>query len=120
MKNLFLVLVCVFGISITAYSQEKFTTDDLIGYWEPDRHSSQLVFWKDVNKNLQIVEFSTVDGSLLTLVSMKLVNETLVVKTINEEKNWTTENVFNFIDKKTLQCVVTGSGNGTIIYTKIK
>jgi hypothetical protein len=120
MKNLFLVLVCVLGTSTIAFCQEKFSTDDLIGYWEPDKHSSQLVFWKDVDKNLQMVEFSTDDGKLLTLVSMKLINESLVVKTISEEKNWTTECMYNFIDKKTLQCIVKGAVDGTIIYTKIK
>lgn len=120
MKNLFLFLVCVFGTSTIAFCQEKFSTDDLIGYWEPDKHSSQLVFWKDIDKNLQMVEFSTGDGALLKLVSMKLISESIVVKTISEEKNWTTESVYNFIDKKTLQCMVTGAVNGTITYTKVK
>ena len=120
MKKIFLVLVFAIGISAPTFCQEKFSTDDLIGYWEPDKHSSQLVFWKDVDKNLQMVEFSTGDGALLKLVSMKLINESIVVKTISEEKNWTTECVYNFIDKKTLQCKVTGVVNGTIIYSKIK
>ena len=121
MKNRIKIILLLVALNLTnTYSQEKFSTDDLIGYWEPDKHSSQLVFWKDVDKNLQMVEFCTDDGALLKLVSMKLINESIVVKTISEEKNWTTESVYNFIDKKTLQCMVTGAINGTIIYSKIK
>lgn len=120
MKKLFLVLVLALGLSMPAFCQDKFSIDDLIGYWEPDKHSSQIVFWRDVNKNLQMVEFDTIDGKLLTLVSMKLTDESLVVKTIAEDKKYETECVYNFIDLKTLQCIVKGPVNAKIIYTKIK
>jgi len=120
MKNLFLVLVCLLGVSTTVYCQEKFITDDLIGYWEPDQHATQLVIWRDVNSNLQMVEFSTVSGELLTLLSMKLINEELVVKSVFEEKNWNIESTFTFIDKNTLKCSIKGPIDGTVTYTKIK
>lgn len=120
MKNLFLALVFVLGAPTTAFCQEKFITEDLIGYWEPDKTSTRLVIWLDMNKNFQMVEFSTVSGDLLTLLSMKLINEELVVETVFEEKNWKTENTFTFIDKKTLRCVVKGPINDIVTYTKIK
>jgi hypothetical protein len=120
MKNLFLVLVCVLGVSTTVYCQDKFSTEDLIGYWEPDKSSTHLVIWMDINKNFQMVEFSTISCELLTLLSMKLINEELVVKTVFEEKNWKTESTFTFINKNTLQCIVKGPINETVIYTKIK
>ncbi|CAN1556557.1 hypothetical protein MCEGE10_02421 [Flavobacteriaceae bacterium] len=120
MKNLFLVLVCVLGKSTTFFCQEKFITEDLIGYWEPDKSSTHLVIWMDINKNFQMVEFSTISCELLTLLSMKLINEELVVKTVFEEKNWKTESTFTFVDKNTLQCIVKGPINDTVIYTKIK
>jgi hypothetical protein len=120
MKNLILVIVFVLAIQTTVFSQDKFTADDLIGYWEPDRHATQLVFWKDTFKNLQMVEFSTVDGALLTLLSMKLIDEKLVVKTISKEKNWKTESTYTFIDKNTLKCEVKGPVNAVVTYTKFK
>ena len=105
---------------LSTISFAQINTNDLIGYWEPDKHATQLVFWKDVNKNLQIVEFSTVDGALLTLLSMKLIDEKLVVKTVFKETNWKIESTYTFIDDKTLKCVVTGDGHGILIYTKKK
>ena len=120
MKNLFLVLVCLLGASTTTFCQEKFITEDLIGYWEPDKPSAHLVIWMNMNKNLQMVEFSTTNGELLTLLSMKLINEELVVETVFEEKKWKTKSTFTFIDKKTLQCIVKGPINEIVTYTKIK
>lgn len=120
MKNLLLVIAFVFVIQSNIFGQEKFTSDDLIGYWEPDRHATQLVFWRDTNKKLQMLEFSTVDGALLTLLSMKLIDEKLVVKNISAEKNWKTESTYTFIDKNTLKCEVKGPVNTIVTYTKFK
>jgi hypothetical protein len=119
MKKVFLITVFAL-LSFNAFSQEKFTTEDLIGYWEPDQHATQLVIWKDVNNNFQMVEFSTISGTPLTLLSMKLKENNLVVKTRFDEKNWAVECSFTFINKNTLQCTVKGPINGTVIYTKIK
>lgn len=119
MKKVFLIIViALFSLNINA--QEKFVTEDLIGYWEPSKHATQLVIWKDVNNNFQMVEFSTISGSRLKLLSMKLKNESLIIKTIFEEKEWITECSFTFINKDTLQCVVKGPINDTITYTKVK
>lgn len=117
-KSILVIVVCLFGLNV--FSQEKFTSDDLIGYWEPNEHATQLVIWKDIKNNLQIVEFSTISGTALRLLSMKIKNDSLVVKTIFDEKNWTTECTFTFIDKNTLQCLIKGPINGTTIYTKVK
>ena len=121
MKNRIKIILVLFALNLTnTYGQEKFITEDLIGYWEPDKSSTHLVIWMDINKNFQMVEFSTISCELLTLLSMKLINEELVVKTVFEEKNWKTESTFTFVDKNTLQCIVKGPINDTVIYTKIK
>lgn len=117
-KVFFVIMVALFSLNINA--QEKFTTEDLIGYWEPNESSAQLVIWNDVKGDLQMVEFSTTSGTPLRLLSMQLKNEVLVVKSIFDEKNWVTECSYTFIDKKTLQCSIKGPINTTIIYTKIK
>jgi hypothetical protein len=119
MKKVFLITVFVL-LSFNAKAQEKFVTEDLIGYWEPNKHATQLVIWKDVNNNFQMVEFSTISGIQLRLLSMKLKEDALVVKTVFDEKKWVTECTYVFIDKNTLQCTVKGNINDTVIYTKIK
>ena len=120
MKNLFLVLVCLFGTLTTAYSQEKIITDDLIGYWMPDEESTQLFFWKDVNGELQMQEISGTSGEPLDLLVLQVNSNSVYAKTTYPKSNWVTENTFTFIDKETLQCVTTGAGTGTIIYRKAR
>lgn len=119
MKKVFLIIVVAL-LSLNTNAQESFVTEDLIGYWLPNKHATNLIIWKDQSNNFQMVEFSTISGDMLKLLSMKLKSDSLVIKTIFEEKKWITECVFTFIDKNTLQCIVTGPIKDIIIYTKIK
>jgi hypothetical protein len=119
MKKVFLIIgIALFSFNV--FAQSKVNINNLIGYWEPNRHATQMVFWKDVKNQLQVVEFSTVDGVPLRLLSMKIVNNTLVIKSICDEKNWSTECSYTFIDDNTLECIVKGPVNGTIVYTRVK
>ena len=120
MKNLFLVFVCLFFTSTTAFCQEKINTDELIGYWMPDKESTQLFFWKDVNGELQMQEISGTNGESIDLLALRINNNSVYAKTTYSKLNWVTENTFTFIDKETLQCVITGAETGTIIYRKAK
>jgi len=117
-KVLFIIVVTLFSLNI--FAQTQISVNNLIGYWEPNKQASHAVFWKDLKGRLQLAEFSTIDGGYLTILSMKIVNNTLIVKTIREETNWEVESAYTFISKDTLQCVVKGPVNGTILYTKIK
>ena len=117
-KVFFIIVVALLSLNINA--QVKFTTEDLIGYWEPNESSANLVIWQDVKGNLQLVQFSTTSGKPLRLISMQLKDDILIVKSIFDEKDWATECSYTFIDNKTLQCSVKGPINTTIIYTKIK
>lgn len=117
-KVLFIIVVTLFSLNVNA--QSKISSNNLVGFWEPDKHSSNMVFWLDAKNHLQMVEFDTIDGVPLRLLSMKVVNNELVVKTICDEKNWEIESTYTFIDNNTLQCTIKGPINGTVIYTKIK
>ena len=124
MKKVFLIIVVAL-FSLTSFSQglvikEKINTDDLIGYWQPDQESVQLFFWKDTLGRLQMQEISGTSGSPLELLVFKINENSVYAKTLFESTMWTTENVFTFVNKTTLKCVVTGDGFGTIIYKKIK
>ena len=61
MKKVFLISVFAL-LSFNVFAQSKISSNNLVGYWEPDRHSSNIVFWLDAKANLQMVEFDTMDG----------------------------------------------------------
>lgn len=119
MKKVFLITVFAL-LSFNIFAQSKVNINSLIGYWEPNRHATQMVFWKDVKNQLQVVEFSTISGSPLRLLSMKIIDNALVIKSIYDEKNWVTECSYTFIDDNTLECIVKGPINATVIYTRVK
>jgi hypothetical protein len=119
MKKVFLITVFAL-LSFNIFAQSKVNINSLIGYWEPNRHATQMVFWKDIKNQLQVVEFSTVDGGPLRLLSIRIVNNVLVIKSICDETNWTTECSYTFIDNNTLECIVKGPVNATVVYTRVK
>jgi len=120
MKNLLLVFAFVFGIQTTIYSQNKINTDDLIGYWQPDEESTQLFFWKDCDGKLQIQEICGSTGEPINLISLDIINDTIIVKTIFIPNNWVTESKYTFKDQNTLVCEITGPINTIVTYTKTK
>jgi len=119
MKKVFLITVFAL-FSLNAFSQQEINTDDLIGYWKPDQESAQLFFWKDVNGKLQSQEISGTSGEPFNTITLTVKQDYIFIRTIFVPNNWVTENTYTFINKTTLKCVVTGDGNGTLIYTKIK
>jgi hypothetical protein len=119
MKKVFFI-IGILLISLNVFAQKRFTGKDLIGYWEPDKHASRMIIWNDVENNLQMVEFSTIGGDVLRLISMKIENESLVVKTVFDKTNWETERTFNFVSKDTLICKINGPIKDSVIYTKVK
>jgi hypothetical protein len=120
MKNLFLVLVCLIITAHTAFCQSKINTDDLIGYWEPNKESTQLFFWKDTKGALKMQEISEISGKPLDVISLRVNTDSVFARTIFIPNNWITESTYIFIDKNTLECVVTGDGEDIIVYTKKK
>jgi hypothetical protein len=122
MKNVFCIIVIAL-FSLNANAQvvtSKVNTNDLVGYWKPDQESAQLFFWKDSYGRLQTQEICGSTGEPIDLITLKVEKDYIFIRTIFVKNNWVTENVYTFINKTTLKCVVTGDGNGTLIYTKIK
>ena len=119
MKKVILVFAFVFGIQTTVFCQ-TINTDDLIGYWKPDVESAQVFFWKDGNGKLQFQEISGYSGEPIDTISLRIKEDTVIAKTIFIPNHWVTESNFSFVDKNTLVCKITGDGEGTITYTKIK
>ena len=119
MKKLLLIAVFL-TLSFNVFSQQKINTNDLIGYWQPDKESTHLFFWKDVNGRLQIQEISDATREPLNIITLKVYKNFIFVKEIFLQNNWITDNIYTVINKKTLKCVVIGTIKDTIIYTKTK
>ena len=116
-----LLLGALLLLSMTTIAQVN--TKDLIGYWTPDQESTQLFFWKDVTGKLQVQEISGTSGEPLDNITFRVDKNSVYLKTIFTPNSWVTENVFTFVDKNTLKCVITGEnleGETIITYKKIK
>jgi len=119
MKKVFLVIAIAL-FSLTTFAQEKISIDKLIGYWEPDQESAQLFFWKDTNGMLQTQEISGTSGEPIDIITLRVDEDSVFIKTIFIPTNWVVSSVFTFLDDTTLKCEVTGNARATIIYKKKK
>jgi len=54
------------------------------------------------------------------LISLGVIYDSIFTRVIFMPTSWVTESTYKFIDKNKLECVLTGDGNGTLIYKKIK
>ena len=120
MKKAILITVFLFGLTSSILGQSKINTDDLIGYWKPNEESSQVFFWKDINGKLQLQEICGSSGEPIDIISLRIKDDTIIARTIFIPNHWVTESRFTFIDKNTLLCQITGDGEATITFTKIK
>ena len=124
MKKVFLIIAITL-FSLNSFSQglileKKINTNNLIGYWEPDQESAQLFFWKDADGKLQVQEISGTSGEPIDIITLKIENNSVFIKTIFIPNKWIVSSVYTFIDKQTLKCEVTGDAETTIIYKKKK
>ena len=120
-KLIFIIFISLFSLNTFAQvGIEKIDTNDLVGYWKPDQESAQLFFWKDSFGRLQTQEINETNGEPIDLITLRVEKDHVFIRTIYIPNNWVTENVYTFVNKTTLKCIVTGDGNGTLIYTKIK
>jgi len=124
MKKVFLVIaVALFSLNVFSQGlvlKKKIDTNKLVGYWEPDQESAQLFFWKDTNGRLQTQEISGTSGEPISLITLRVDENSVFIKTIFIPNNWIVSSVFTFIDDTTLKCEVTGDAETTIIYKKKK
>jgi hypothetical protein len=105
--------------NIKTKSAIEFTNEDYIGFWSCEG-TSHFVIWKDCNNNMQMAEFSATSGAPFDIISLNFNKTNLLVKTNFKETNWNSESEFVFLDKSTLICTVSGDGNATLTYKKVR
>ena len=105
MRKIILVFVLVFGMQNTVFSQNCINTDDLIGYWRClDIEATELFFWKDVTGKLQVQELSSTTGEPLDIITFKMDEDAIFMRTFFEPTNFASECIYTSIDNKSLKC----------------
>lgn len=107
-------------LSYNAFSQQEININDLIGYWKPNLESAHVFFWKDDSGKLLTQSICGSNGEPIDIITLRVEKNLIFIRTVYIPNEWVTENTYTFINKTTLKCVVTGDGNGILIYTKIK
>jgi len=118
MKKTFLIIALSFASIV--FCQTKRIENRLEGYWKPNVKSTHLIFLKDEAKGFRAIEFSMDDGQQLTVTSLKVWDDIVITKTIFEDTGWVVESKYRLINYNTLECVVTGDADTTIIYKRVK
>lgn len=89
-----------------------------IGFWTSDGSVGKTVIFKDKDNNLQFVIWSSLSGSEVEIIKIKI--EGNYIKTTEKfvSTNWITYNTYSIVDENTLKRVIDGDGGGTIIFLK--
>jgi hypothetical protein len=124
MKKVFLaatiVLVSAFVI-FNLTSTKKIDTNNLIGHWNSDKESSNLIFWKNEEGKIQMKEISFSTEEPIDVLDFKIYDNYFLVKTIFKPNNWVANSKYTFVNDTVLNCVVNHSkGTTRLIYTKTK
>lgn len=121
MKKVILVFAFVLGIQTTVFCQNCINADDLIGYWRClDVEATELFFWKDVHGKLKVQEVSSTSGQPLDIITFRMDEDTIFMRTFFEPTNFASECTYTSIDNKTLKCELIGEVEPPLIYTKVK
>ena len=120
MKNaLFIILVSLFASYAQAqdYSVEK---DDYMGYWTSDGTTAEIIIWKDINGNFQIVQFNTDDGEVCEILDIHFEGNSLSVRTRFKSTNHVITSKYNLSNEFLMECKIAGDSNTIIEYKKLK
>jgi hypothetical protein len=119
MKKLILVFVLV--LQNTVFCQNCINSENLIGYWRClDVEATELFFWKDIDGKLQVQEVSSTTGQPLDIITFRMDEEVIFMRTFFEPTSFASECVYTAIDNKTLKCELIGEVYAPLIYTKVK
>ena len=124
MKKVFLVATTVLVLAFVIFnltSTKKIDTNNLIGHWNSDKESSNLIFWKDEKGRIQMKEISVSREEPIDVLEFKIYDNYFLVKTIFKPNNWVANSKYTFVNDTVLNCVVNHSkGTTKLIYTKTK
>lgn len=122
MKIQFLVIIILWLMqSISLYSQNNVKIEkDIAGHWKPNEISTDLFFDYTDQGLLTLKEVSNISGKQLNILSLEIIGNTIITKTLFLDNNWFVESHYTFISNNILECKIIGEPIEKIIYTKQK
>lgn len=108
-------ILCVASSFVFGQTEVKNT---FIGYWTTDGAKTRIVFFKDKEGMLQMVEWDSSDGEEMEILKIQAVNNTITTTEKMVSTNHITYNTYSVVDDNTLKRTIGGDGNGAIIYLK--
>ena len=120
MRKIFLVLIVLLVSNLHAQkkSSDKTTFDysKFVGMWY-NRGETSLCVWKEKNE-YKVAMFSNCSGDPIEILSVSKKNKRFYFETFFSYTSWHTKQELTYLENDTLQCVITGDGNNTVIYTR--
>ena len=120
MRKILFVLVLLSASNLHAQpkSEPKSTFDysKFVGLWY-NRGDTTLCIWKEKNE-YKVAMFSNCSGDPIEILSVSKKNKRFYFETFFSYTSWQTKQELTYLDNDTLQCVITGDGNNTVIYTR--
>lgn len=116
MKKLFTAIL--FLITLTSNAQVS-KNNPFIGQWTSNGDATEIIVRINDNKKLEVLDFSSVSGTALVVLEIKLTSTKLIINTVFEENNWYTKSEFTLVDNNTLRCKITGDGEDTVTYKRV-
>lgn len=115
MKTLLLFLFA----SLSMMAQPVLTAKQLIGNWTSNGEALDLSITQLPDGKLDVCAVSSTSQKELLVTHVYLLPDYLFIDTIFEPNDWHTESRFELIDESTLLSVISGDGEGEVVYTKV-
>jgi hypothetical protein len=95
------------------------TTAGFVGQWTSDSTNVQLVFFKDVNNKMQMVQWDN-EGEEIEIVSMEVSDSTIKTTERTRSTNHVIYNTYKLQNPTRLEDIIRGDANDTIYYKRVK
>lgn len=116
-------LACLLFVALSfTYSSfaQGLSARDFVGYWKSDGTTTRIIFFKDRDHNLQMVEWDTQTGEEMKITKFKVDGDELVTKEVFQSANHSTNNRYILMDENRIKNIITGGADATIYFDRIK
>ena len=122
MKNKCSILLVLITILLTTnfVNAQKIDLKNFIGLWSSESTTTRLVFFKDINGNLQLVEWATDSGEEMEITDLSLIDNKIKTTERFKSTDYETTNEYILKDENTLKNIISGDANSIIYFKRLK